>query len=162
MAMQRTAPQPVLHRPGAGARPTPVAPNPRQLEGRHRHSGRRFDWETHLTWNNAGAIPAVALPRLSPGQRRRSCRRHCLPCAGGAGAVVPDAGLHRRLPLEPRRSRPPHRPQCRLLGTPVGFNPRGAPSSPPGPGQPRLGRCSQFRRLRLGRNRVYVESGSRA
>src|SRR5687768_5315400 len=57
MAMRRTAPAPVLHRPGSASRPVPRAPQPRLLDGKHRHAGRRFRWETHLTWNNAGAIP---------------------------------------------------------------------------------------------------------
>ena len=31
--------------------------HPRQLDGRHRRAGRRFGWDAHLTWNNAGAVP---------------------------------------------------------------------------------------------------------
>ena len=57
MAMQRTAPQPVVHRPGAVSRPTPRVLHPRQLDGRHHRAGRRIDWNAHLTWNNAGAVP---------------------------------------------------------------------------------------------------------
>lgn len=57
MAMRRTAPTPVIHRPGSGPRPHPRVPKPRQLDGRHRHAGRRFAWESHLTWDKAGAVP---------------------------------------------------------------------------------------------------------
>jgi len=57
MAMRRTAPTPLLHHPGSVSRPVPRAPHPRQLDGRHRHPGRQFGWEAHLTWTNAGAIP---------------------------------------------------------------------------------------------------------
>ena len=57
MAMRRTAPSPVVHRPGTAANHAPSAPRPRHLAPHHRPGARRFTWDAHATWSGAWAIP---------------------------------------------------------------------------------------------------------
>lgn len=57
MAMRRTAPPPIVHRPGAAANHAPSAPRPRHLAPNHRANGGRFGRHAQATWNGAWAIP---------------------------------------------------------------------------------------------------------